>query len=51
MIGQISAIPIPSSFMAELLVFVHQGFQNQGIGTELIRLMTQRTVEVGVKSL
>jgi RimJ/RimL family protein N-acetyltransferase len=50
-IGQISAIPIPSSLRAELLIFVHQDFQNQGIGTELIRSMTQRTAEVGVKSL
>jgi len=39
-IAHAAAIPIPTSSMAELLVFVHQDFQNQGIGTELIKLVT-----------
>lgn len=50
-IGHTSALPVPSSFMAELLVFVHQDFRNQGIGTELIRLVAQCTAERGIKSL
>lgn len=50
-IGQTSAIPIPSSFMAEVLIFVHPDFQNQGIGTELIRSVAECAAETGVKSL
>lgn len=50
-IGHAAAIPIPSSAMAELLVFVHQDFQNQGIGTELIRSVAECTTETGVKCL
>ncbi len=50
-IGHAAAIPIPPSSMAELLVFVHQDFQNQGIGTELIRLVAECAAEIGTKSL
>lgn len=50
-IGHAAAIPIPSTSTAELLVFVHQDFQNQGIGTELIRLVAEGADETGIKRL
>jgi RimJ/RimL family protein N-acetyltransferase len=50
-IAHAAAIPIPSSTMAELLVFVHQDFQNQGIGTELIRLVAEYAGDQGFKRL
>jgi RimJ/RimL family protein N-acetyltransferase len=50
-IGHTAAIPIPSSLVAELLVFVHQDFRNQGIGTELIRLVTDAAADMGFKTL
>ena len=50
-IGHAAAIPIPSSAMAELLVFVHQDFQKQGIGTELIRSVVECAPEKSVTCL
>ncbi len=37
--------------MAELLVFVHPDFQNQGIGTELIKWVAKGAGERGFKRL
>ncbi len=50
-IGHASAIAIPSTCTAELLVFVHPDFQNQGIGTELIRLVAECVGDTGAKRL
>jgi len=50
-IGHTSAIPIPSTLMAELLVFVHQDFRNQGIGTELIHLVAEAASTRGLECL
>lgn len=50
-IGHATAISIPSSSMAELIVFVHQDFQNQGIGTELIRLTAEYAANMGFRRL
>ncbi len=50
-IAHAAAIAIPSSEMAELLVFVRPEFQNQGIGTELIKWVAKLAGERGFKRL
>ncbi len=50
-IAHAAAIRIPSSSTAELLVFVHQDFQNQGIGTELVKLVAEGAIERGLKRI
>lgn len=36
---------------AELAIFVHQNFQNRGIGTQLIQLAKRAAIEIGYKQI